>query len=196
VEFEFAEEPWTVTLGFVSHGDELVLADVRIFPTRDTPDDRSLNPNDRKRKWGEWSWDPELVPPGGLTMRTIRKLSIGGAVSTAVANVPRPDGYLGDAGFVTAHHARVRSKPDEHVRRRKPELLARVALLYERARAEGRAPNKLIYAELATVWPVAESTVPGLVRAARAAGYLTPAIKGRASGSATAAAHALANGGR
>jgi hypothetical protein len=193
VEFEL-EEPWTVTLGFVNRGEELLLADVRIFPTRASGAERSLHPNKSKRKWGDWSWEPDVVPPGGLTMRTVRTLSIGAAVSAALAEVPKPGGYLGDAGFVAASRARVRQKSDDHARRRRPELLARVALVYERAVVEGEPPNKTIHKELAnTPWQVAESSVPGLVRAARAAGYLTPAVKGRgrASGHATAAAHAF-----
>jgi len=192
VEFEL-DEPWTVTATFLNHGDELVLADIRIFPTRDTTGERGL-PGDRRRQreWGDWSWDPDLVPAGGLTMRTVRKLSIGGAVREALANVPRLDGYLSGVGFVEASHSRVRQKSDDHVRRRRPELLARVALVYERAVVEGEPPNKTIHKELLnTPSQVAESSVPGLVRAARAAGYLTTAIKGRASGRATAAAHAL-----
>ena len=193
VEFEL-DEPWTVTATFLNHGDELVLADIRIFPTRDTAIERGL-PGDRRREreWGEWSWDPDLVPPGGLTIRTVRKLSIGAAVREALANVPRPDGYLSGVGFVEASRSRVREKSGDHVRRRSPELLARVALVYERAVVEGEPPNKTIHKELLnTPWQIAESSVPGLVRAARAAGYLTPAVKGRgrASGHATAAAHA------
>ena len=203
VEFELVEEPWTVTAGFVSHGDELVLADIRIFPTRDTPAERSLNPNERDRKWGEWSWDPDLVPAGGLTMRMIRTLSIGAAARTALANVPSgPDdpymGLLSGVGFVEGSRlARGRQKPSGlDLRRRRPELLARIALVYERAVVEGEPPNKTIHKELFnTPWQVAKSSVPGLVRAARAAGYLTPAIKGRASGRATAAAHAVLRAG-
>jgi hypothetical protein len=197
VEFELEEPPWTVTLGFVNHGDELALADIRIFPTRDVATERSLNPNKRKREWGEWSGDPDLVPLGGLTLRTIRKLSIGEALKFALANVPRP-GDLDDAKFVTASRlARVVSQkpPELDLRRRPPELLAQVAVSYQRALAKRRPPNTAIYEELGNspMWPFERNSVPGLVRAARAAGYLTPAIKGRgrASGRATAAAHAV-----
>ena len=204
VEFEL-DELWTAALGFLNHDDELVLAEIRIFPTRDTPAERSLNPNERDpthggRKWGEWSWDPDVVPPSGLTMRTIRALNIGGAKLAALANVPRPgDLGDGDVGFVTASRL-ARARSDDLRRRRDPELLARVALLYDRAvNTEPREnPNDAIYEWLTkSVWgPFASTTfartsVPGLVRAARAAGYLTPATKGRASGRASAAAHAL-----
>jgi hypothetical protein len=195
VEFELDDERWTVTLGFVNHGDELVLADVRIFPTRSTPDERGVNPNERKREWGDWSWDPELVPRGGLALRTIRALSIGGALRAALANVPPSDSYLRDAGFVAANRpARMvsRKPPELDARRRAPVLLARVAVWYERALAAGESPNGAIYGKLeGTKWQVARGSVPGLVRAARAAGYLTAAVKGRASGRATAIAHAL-----
>lgn len=186
-----------MTVTFLNHGDELVLADIRIFPTRDTPAERSLNPNERDptrggRKWGEWSWDPALVPSGGLTMRAVRKLSIGGAVREALANVPRPDGSLSGVGFVEASRARIRLKSDGHVRRRSPELLARVARIYASAVINGQPPNKAVHKALTdTPWQVSEKSVPGLVRAARAAGYLTPAHKGQASGEATPAAHAL-----
>ena len=177
-----------MTLGFVNHGDELVLAEVRIFPTREAPSDERVS-----KSWGEWSWDPDVVPLGGLTLRTIRKLTISEARKFALANVPRSD-----TGFVTASRlARAPQKPaDQDLRRRPPEDLARVALLYERAVNERQHPNAVIYAELKnSLWPVERTSVPGLVRAARAAGYLTPATKGRASGRATTAAHALVNGG-
>jgi hypothetical protein len=202
VEFEL-EEPWTVTLTFLNHGDELVLADIRIFPTRDAATERGL-PGDRrrKRKWGEWSWDPDLVPAGGLTMRTVRRLTIGAAASEVLANVPSgpDDAYLGllsGVGFVEGNRlARGRQKPSEQDlrRRRTPELLAHVAMIYDRAAVKHQPPNKAIHKELiGTPWQVARSSIPGLVRAARAAGYLTSAIKGRASGRATTAAHALVN---
>jgi hypothetical protein len=197
VEFEL-EEPWTVTLGFIHHGDELVLADVRIFPTQNTPGERGLNPRDRNSKkgrdWGDWSWDPELVPAGGLTARKLRTLRLGDAMKVALANLPSPDDHpdLADAGFVTARRS-VRKRPaNDDRRRRSPELLARVALVYEDACAEGEHPNDKIHDNLGSdPWWFDRSTVPSLVRAARAAGYLTPAIKGRAHGKATAAAHAL-----
>jgi hypothetical protein len=74
-------------------------------------------------------------------------------------------------------------------------LLARVAVTYERALTERQHPNSAIYEELKSKSSISfeRNSVPGLVRAARAAGYLTPAIKGRASGRATTAAHALVN---
>jgi hypothetical protein len=206
VEFELDDGPWTVTCGFVKHGDELVLADLRIFPTRDTSPERGLNPNERNgddgRDWGDWSWDPDLVPTGGLTMRTVRTLRVGDAVRAALANVPEPGGDLDDFGFVAARRLTSRRVQGEDLRRRPPELLARVAVVYENAVAAGKHPGDRIYQELSGAsasgdsaevvsWSFERSTVPSLVRAARAAGYLTPAIKGRAHGKATAAAHAL-----
>jgi hypothetical protein len=201
VEFEL-EEPWTVTLGFLNHGDELVLADVRIFPTRDDDLERGLGPRGQYdttgrvpngRTYGEWSWDPDLVPPGGLTARTLRKLKIGDAMREAIVQVPRPDGDLAGTGFVTASRLALgRAKPagTDLRRRRSPELLASVALIYEQAVLDGIHPNQAIYEAIkGTARQVAEKSVPGLVRAARAAGYLTPAIKGRAQGKATPAAH-------
>jgi hypothetical protein len=197
VEFEL-EGPWTVTLGFVNHGEELVLADVRIFPTRHTPGERGLNPRDRNSKkgrdWGDWSWDPDIVPAGGLTARKLRTLRLGDAMKVALANL-LSSGHPADAGFVTARRlVRLRPANDDR-RRRSPELLARVALVYEHACAAGEHPNDKIHDNLtgSDPWWFDRSTVPSLVRAARAAGYLTPATKGRASGRATAAAHALVN---
>ena len=198
VEFEL-EEPWTVTLGFVNHGEELVLADVRIFPTRPTPGERGLNPRERNSKkgrgWGDWSWDPNLVPAGGLTVRKLRTLRLGDAMRVALATLPSPDNHpdFADAGFVTAKRS-VRKRPaNDDRRRRPPQLLASVAVIYEHACDAGEHPNQKIHDDLtgSDPWWFDRSTVPSLVRAARAAGYLTPATKGRASGRATAAAHAV-----
>lgn len=205
VEFELDDGPWTVTCGFVAHGDELVLADLRVFPTRDTPAERGLNPNERNsddgRDWGDWSWDPDLVPTGGLTMRTVRALRVGDAVRAALTNVPEPGSYLENAGFIAARRLTSKRAHGEDRRRRPPELLARVALVYEKAVAAGKHPGDSIYQELSGArqsddgaevsWSFERSTVPSLVRAARAAGYLTPAIKGRAYGKATDAARDL-----
>jgi hypothetical protein len=185
VEYEI-EEPWTVTLAYTSRDGALTLAAVYVFPTVNDPADRSMNPNERERDWGEWRQDTDLVPPGGLSIRKLRDLNTSAALSVALANVPRPGSGLAAAGFVAAGRAAARP-------RQEPALLARVAVLYEQAREEGRQPNPYIFERLQEPpnQQVAKRTVADLIRQARAAGFLPPTTQGRASGRATQAAHDL-----
>jgi hypothetical protein len=196
-EQELDEEPWTAAYGFVARDGALTLAEVRIFPTRDTPAERGYGPAERseRRDLGEWSKDSDLVPRGGLSTRVMRLLRPGEAMSEAFNQVwveneelRRMLEHAVAQPLIAERTAARPSKP-----RRDPVILARVAVLYEQALSERKRPNRYIHERLkGGQYQVAERTVGGLVSDARAAGYLTPAArKGSASGSATDAAHAV-----
>lgn len=192
VEWEL-EEPWTVTLAFTDHDGELALAVLQVFPTKDEPSERGSGPVERDtrkggRDWGEWRYEPGLVPRAGLAVRTLRQINVSGAIQAALRAVPRPESRLAAAGFVAADRPAGRQAK----LRQDPVLLARVAVLYERARAEHQSPNSFIYAELQkTNDHVAQRTVAGLIRQARARGFLPQTSQGRPSDRATKAAHDL-----
>lgn len=200
VEHELDEEPWTAAYGLVTVDGSLAVAEVRLFPTRSAPAERSSAVRQRKRAIGEWSRDPALVPPGGIPTRVVRSLQVPTALRVGLERVLRTDTPAGNAGLYAVRADRQPSRPRK--RRRDPRLLARVAVLYEQAlsseaainRKTGRhSPNEFIYRQLrGTDDAVARRTVEALVRAARDDGYLVETRgRGRAGGTATKAAHDL-----
>ena len=193
VEHETPLEPWTAAYAFVSRGEDLTLCEVRLFPTRDTPADRSPNVRKRRRGLGEWSGDLELVPESGMPARVLRLLKPGEALNVALASVLQSDTPAGNAGAFSVRADRAARKPSKP--RRDPRLLARVAVLYDQAMRSGSActaPNRYVYERLqGTEHQLARRSIEAIVTEARQVGYLTPATKGRPSGRATAAAHAL-----
>jgi hypothetical protein len=188
VEYEI-QEPWTVTLGFSDRDGVLELAEVHVIPTRDEPAERSANPRERKRGWGQRGPDPERVPPGGLTMRGLRRMvNVEGALRAALRNVPLPDSYLSGAGFVSADRPSTQPVPG----RRDPVLLPLVAVLYDEAIRSGKPTQDYLWKELTRRGvKCALGTVPNLVGAARRAGYLPATKQGLKSGSATDEARRL-----
>ena len=184
VEYEL-EEPWTVALGFQEREGELVLAALSVFPTRNDEADRSLNPRVRERELGQWRPDAERVPRGGLSIRRVlRSVTVSAAAREALRQSPSADDYLAAAGFVAAD--RLPATPSRG-KRRDPVLLAQIAVMYEEALRNGDHPTVVIAAQI----DYSLRSVPGLVRAARDAGYLTPANRGRPSGTATEKARRL-----
>lgn len=196
VEHELPEEPWTAAYGFVARDDDLALAEVRIFPTRNIAQDRGGDPRQRKREIAEWSRKANLVPIPGIPARVLRMLRPGAAQSVALDHVLRTDTAAGHAGDFSVRADR--GAPRATKPRRDPRLLARVALLYEDAttqETERFAPNDYIYNNLlGTEYQLARRSIEKVVSDARKAGYLTPAVRGRPGGRATPAAHELLAG--
>jgi hypothetical protein len=193
-EHELGEEPWTAAYGFVEREGVLTLAEMRIFPTRDAGTERSANITERvdRLHLGEWGREPDVVPRGGLPTRTIRLARPGEALAEAFTYVARQN--TPHSVNVSPHIVRADAKAKRPAKpRRDPLLLARVAVLYEQAMVDGVRPNVHIHDELKhSPHQVSPRTVAGLVRAARAAGYLTPSgQRGSASGRATKTAHEL-----
>jgi hypothetical protein len=176
------DEPWTVTFGFTSRDGALELSELHIVPTRNDEHDRGWDFLHRGRAPGTWTRDASLVPPGGLTMRAVRKMTgnLNGALRVALKSVPRPADHLAQAGFVSAN--RRSNRPPAARSLRDLDLSARVAVLYEDAQRE----SKPIYAFIAKQLGYAPSSIGNLVRRARDDGMLPKkATPGRASGVST-----------
>jgi hypothetical protein len=186
-ERESPEDPWTIAYGFMGKGGDLVLAEIRIFPTR--PADR----RNRRRTLGDWSRDPKLVPDPGLPARVLRQIKLREALGVALGSVLPSDMPAGNAGHFAVRADRAAPKPSKP--RRDPRLLAKVATLYDegmRQHSTAPAPSKYVWEHLkGTEHQFDKRSIEGLVREARQAGYLTPATKGRAGGRATRAAREL-----
>jgi hypothetical protein len=186
VEYEL-EEPWSVTLGFTDRDGGLELSELHVFAARSEDTLRSANPlhaPHEKERVREWTRESDLVPPGGLTGRVLRRiLKVNGATRAALRNVPHPDHYLAGAGFVAADHSEIAAVPRQP---REPMVLLLVAAFYAQAVREARPLNAFIAAELTKRgFRRAPSSVPNLAVAAREAGFLTKTKQGRKSGELT-----------
>jgi hypothetical protein len=60
-------EEWTIALRFVVQDDHPILAEVRFFPTEDSPSDQTQ---------GEWSSDPNAVPTLGLPAAVVKNVAL------------------------------------------------------------------------------------------------------------------------
>jgi hypothetical protein len=194
VEYE-PEKPWSVTLGFTDRNGALELSELHVFAAQSDGAQRGANPlraPHEKERVSEWTRTAELVPSGGLTGRALRRmLKVEGATRAALRNVPSPDHYLAEAGFVAADHSAIASVPRLH---RKPIVLLLVAAFYAQAVREAKPINAFIATELTKRgFKRAPSSVPNLTRDARDAGFLTKTKQGRKSGELTPKAQEALN---
>lgn len=187
VEFTFGM--WSAELLFKSRNGQPVLTELRVFPTRP------------QRHSDEKTQGVDEIPEGGLRPRFVKDLAIGGMRDQAIQALTSPQHPIwegrwpnpAEEWYDIAHYSGIESGalgdiPKKPGRRSlTDEELARVALYYVEALAEGRGTTKHVWNRLGQdgVY-LSEGTVSGRIYKARLRGFLTPAsTKGQKGGTLT-----------
>ncbi len=182
------DDTWTAAYRLVEREGQLVIAEIRVFPTVGE-NDRAFARWDgtrplRRRALGEWSGTSQDVPDGGLPAAVHREVVLLDALERAYRQAEEAGSMLPpEIGTIAGSRVEPRGG-----KRRDPDLLARVAILYDKAdRASDRKPIQYIQKHLPGY---SASNVRKIVQEARYIGFLTPAPRpGVSGGRATAAAY-------
>ncbi len=165
---------WYVSAVFVQEGDQLVMAELKVFPGPQQEGRRA-----QRRKPGDWSGRPEALaglPDGGVSARLLRRirltdlqLLVAAALSDGSDTAPRVSGL----GVGTAAPGATG---------RSDRYYAEWAFAYAKKLAEGsRSPIK----DLAAEHGRSPGQVRDLIHDARVRGLLSRERQGRAAGSLT-----------
>ena len=165
---------WYVSAVFVPEGEQLVMAELKVFPGPRAEGRRAA-----RRKPGEWSQRPEALeglPPGGVSARLLRCIRltdllqvVASALPDPAAAEPRPSGGSSRVG-----RPGTPGRPDRYY--------AEWAFRYAKKLAEGsRSPIK----DLAAEHGRNPGQVRDLIHDARVRGLLSKERQGRAAGSLT-----------
>ena len=176
------DDAWTVAIQLVEQAGRLVCAEVRIFPT--LPEERSLSRNEQQRRLGETRTGLADVPAGGMRAGLLRDVQLQDLLEQAYQEAERAAGVLpSEVGVIAGSRVELRGR-----KRRDPDLLARVAILYaEAVRAGNHKPIQYIRERIPSH---SESAIRKFVQEARVVGFLTAAPRpGVAGGDATDAAY-------
>ena len=165
---------WYVSAVFLQEGDQLVMAELKVFPGPKPGDGRRA----ARRKPGEWSGRRdalESVPDGGVSARLLRCIRLTDLQQLVAESLPEPS----DLRPSSAAPARVgrpgsAGRPDRY--------FAEWAFAYAKKLAEGsRSPIKDLAAEHGRT----PGQVRDLIHDARVRGLLSKERQGRAAGSLT-----------
>ena len=164
---------WYVSAVFVPQGDELVMAELKVFPGPGTSDSRRT-----KRRPGDWSGRGDALaalPEGGVSARLLRCIRLTDLHQLVAAAVHEPD----DDASPTGPLGRI-GRPGSAVR--PDRYFAEWAFAYAKKLAEGsRSPIK----DLAAEHGRSPGQVRDLIHDARVRGLLSRERQGRAAGSLT-----------
>jgi hypothetical protein len=187
---------WRVAATFIRDADELVLAEVKVFPGAgrsafppvDLPEAdisgnlealrAALPPNCAPGAWSGSMTALEGLPPGGITARLLRNVRVADlhAAATRIASALSPIPGVGAVDKPTAQGRR----PDVYY--------ARYAALYDqRIQAKSRSPIK----DVARLLDRPPGQVRDLMGEARRRGLLSKVVQGQAAGTLTDKARAL-----
>ena len=165
---------WYVSAVFLQEGDQLVMAELKVFPGPRKNEGRRT----ARRKPGEWSGRNEAletVPDGGVSARLLRCIRLTDLQELVAASLPDPSDN-GPASGLLAGVVRPGSvgRPDRY--------FAEWAFAYAKKLAEGsRSPIK----DLAAEHGRSPGQVRDLIHDARVRGLLSRERQGRAAGSLT-----------
>ena len=165
---------WYVSAVFLQEGEQLVMAELKVFPGPRATDGRRAT----RRKPGEWSGRQDAldsVPEGGVSARLLRCIRLTDLQQAVVASLPNPSDLVPSSG-AGARVGRPGStgRPDRY--------FAEWAFAYAKKLAEGsRSPIK----DLAADHGRTPGQVRDLIHDARVRGLLSKERQGRAAGSLT-----------
>ncbi len=168
---------WYVSAVFLQEGDQLVMAELKVFPGPRMGEGRRT----AKRRPGEWSGRPDAldtVPDGGVSARLLRCIRLSDLQELVAASLS-DHGDDGPASGLLAGIGRpgTAGRPDRY--------FAEWAFAYAKKLAEGsRSPIK----DLAAEHGRSPGQVRDLIHDARVRGLLSRERQGRAAGSLTAKA--------
>jgi hypothetical protein len=168
---------WYVSAVFVRQGDQLVMAELKVFPGPS-----EAQPRRTRRKPGEWSGRPEALralPEGGVTARLLRCIRLTDLHELVAAALPDD----GDLNLQPLPFRNQGAWPGNTGR--SDRYYAEWAFAYAKKLAEGsRSPIK----DLAAEHGRSPGQVRDLIHDARVRGMLSKERQGRAAGSLTAKA--------
>lgn len=175
---------WFVSAVFLQEGDQLVMAELKVFPGPGPRTDRRA----ARRKPGEWSGRHdalEPMPDGGVSARLLRCIRLTDLQQLVLSSLPEGASMDGPMPGGTARVGRPGSagRPDRQY--------AEWAFRYAKKLAEGsRSPIK----DLAAEHGRSPGQVRDLIHDARVRGLLSKERQGRAAGSLTPKAIRLLRG--
>ncbi len=167
-------EGWYVSAVFLQESDQLVMAELKVFPGPRRGEGRRTG----RRKPGEWSGRRDAlaaVPNGGVSARLLRCIRLTDLQELVAASLPEGSGDGGGAGpLAGVGRPGTAGRPDRY--------FAEWAFAYAKKLAEGsRSPIK----DLAAEHGGNPGQVRDLIHDARVRGLLSKERQGRAAGSLT-----------
>lgn len=164
---------WYVSALFVQEGDQLVMAELKVFPGPTNSEGR----RNARRKPGEWSGRPEAlhaVPDGGVSARLLRCIRLTDLQELVAASLAESADEGRASGLAGLGRPGSAGRPDRY--------FAEWAFAYAKKLAEGsRSPIK----DLAAEHGRSPGQVRDLIHDARVRGLLSRERQGRAAGSLT-----------
>ena len=175
---------WYVSALFLQEGEQLVMAELKVFPG---PGPRGDGRRAARRRPGEWTGHPEAleeVPDGGVSARLLRCIRLTDLQQLVMAHLPEAAAGDGQAsGAARVGRPGSAGRPDRQY--------AEWAFRYAKKLAEGsRSPIK----DLAAEHGRSPGQVRDLIHDARVRGLLSKERQGRAAGSLTPKAIRLLRG--
>ncbi len=164
---------WYVSAVFVREGDQLVMAELKVFPGPRGNEGRRT----ARRKPGEWSGRADAlaaVPDGGVSARLLRCIRLTDLQELVAASLSEAPDEGRASGFAGVGRPGSAGRPDRY--------FAEWAFAYAKKLAEGsRSPIK----DLAAEHGRSAGQVRDLIHDARVRGLLSRERQGRAAGSLT-----------
>lgn len=187
-------EEWRADLRLVVQDERLVIAEVRLFPLKPPELPAGVNTGGDSEAGQPWAhgeqWGVHAqAPPGGVTMRLLRRIPLHTYERLAA------DPLLGihDDGALLLKELQQPSAPVTKRRGRPPipdETLLTVASTYAKAFAAGKHPVQSVITRFRHE-PMSDARAKDLVYRARRRGFLDKAVWGRAKGRLTPLAETL-----